>query len=218
MSTKIIIVDDHSIFREGLKLLIETEGMGKVIAEAKNGQEFLNLLERFNPELVLMDIKMPDICGVEATKKAIAIRPDLKILMVTMQWGMENYFETIKAGAMGYILKTSGKKELEKAIETVVRGECYFSNGLLRQIIKNDGRENLFPERLDNEDFEFTEREHVVLQFLCNGFTALEISDKMFLSIKTIEFYRSSLLKKTKTKHTLELVVFAIKKKLFKLE
>ncbi|HEY3388198.1 MAG TPA: response regulator transcription factor [Prolixibacteraceae bacterium] len=212
--TKIIIVDDHILFREGMKLLIESEGMGVVIAEANNGQVFLDLLEKNNPDLVIMDIEMPVMGGLEATKKAVAMRPDLKILVLTMLNMKKNYSDMINAGAMGFVLKTSGKLELEKAIKMVIGGDSYFSNELLRQIIKNGGNEQLIPGRIENIDYEFTDREFEVLQFLCNGLTANEISDKLCRSIKTIEFHRAKLLQKTNTKNTINLVLFAIKQKL----
>jgi len=124
---KIVIVDDYEMFREGLKLLIETEGIGEVIAEAGNGQEFLDLLEFNLPDLVIMDIEMPLMGGLEATIKAIAIRSNLKILVLTLQCPEEDYNDLKSAGVMGFVLKTSGKHELEKAIKMVISGKKYFS-------------------------------------------------------------------------------------------
>lgn len=211
--TKIIIVDDHSLFREGMKLLIEMEGLGQVIAEAENGQVFMELLKIMDPDLVLMDIEMPLMDGLEATKKALEIRPNLKILALSMLSGKSNYTAMIKAGVMGFVVKTSGKQELEKAIKTVIGGESYFSNGLLRQIILDSekGISNLV--NSVDEDYKFTERELEVLQYLCKGFTANEIAGKLFRSLKTIESHRSKLLEKTNTKNTINLVLFAIKNK-----
>ncbi|MEI6697097.1 MAG: response regulator transcription factor [Bacteroidota bacterium] len=133
-NAKIIIVDDHSLFREGMKLLIEMEGLGVVIAEAENGKVFLNLLKELNPDLVLMDIKMPVMGGLEATVKALANRPNLKILALTMLSDKDNYTSMMNAGAMGYLLKTSEKQELEKAIKTVISGKNYFSNDLMHRL------------------------------------------------------------------------------------
>lgn len=124
---KIVIVDDHEMFREGMKLLIETEGIGEVIAEAENGQQFLDILENQTPDLVIMDIEMPVMGGLEATTKAIAIRSYLKILVLTLQCQKEKYNDLINAGVMGFVLKTSGKQELEKAIRAVIAGKKYFS-------------------------------------------------------------------------------------------
>jgi DNA-binding NarL/FixJ family response regulator len=127
--SKIMIVDDHALFREGMKLLIEMEELGEVIAEAENGQEFIDLLEVLNPDLVIMDIKMPVMSGLEATQKSIAKRPALKILLLTMTSWKDNYSPIINSGAKGFVLKTSGKKVIENAIRTLINGENYFIQG-----------------------------------------------------------------------------------------
>jgi len=209
---KIIIVDDHSLFREGIKLLIENEGLGKIIAEAENGLEFLTLMEKHNPDLVIMDIEMPVMGGLEATHKAKELRPDIKILTLTMLSDKTNYFEMVNAGAMGFVLKTAGKTEFEKAIKAVINGETFFSNELLRQIIMNLKIEQTSVTRqLPSNDYELSEKEYEVLRLFCEGLTASEIADKIFRSVKTVEAHRSSLLKKTNTKNTINLVLFAIK-------
>ncbi len=125
---KIIIVDDHLLFREGIKLLIEKEGFGKVIAEAENGNEFLNLLKKHQPDLVIMDIDMPYMDGLEATKIALKSQPDLKILVLTMMSEYTTNVEIRNAGAVGSVLKSSGKKEFEKAFRVILSGESYFLN------------------------------------------------------------------------------------------
>ena len=211
--TKIIIVDDHLLFREGIKLLIEMEGMGEVIAEAENGQVFLNLLENLKPDLVLMDIEMPVMNGLEATQKALVLNPDLKIMVLTMLNHKENYTEMISAGVIGFVLKTSGKQELERAIKTVINGENYFSNEVLLQIIFNMNKKAVDDDSLINKVV-LTERELEILQYFCKGYTASEIAEKIFRSVKTIEAHRSKLLEKTEAKNTINLVLYAIKHKL----
>jgi DNA-binding NarL/FixJ family response regulator len=212
---KIIIVDDHSLFREGIKLLIENEGLGEVIAEAENGQVFLGLLDTHKPDLVIMDIEMPVMGGLEATQKALKLHPDLKILVLTMLNEKANYFEMTNAGAIGFVLKTSGKQEFEKAINTITRGESYFSNDLLRQIILNINTVNEpATESSDNNTDHLTIREKEVLSYFCKGLTVSEIASKLFVSVKTIETHRSALLKKTNSKNTINLVLYAIKNKM----
>lgn len=214
---QIILVDDHPLFREGIKLLIEKENIGEVIAEAENGTEFLKLLEKLKPDLVLMDIAMPEMDGYEATKLAINKYPGLKILAISMFSDKENYENMISAGTMGFVLKTSGKNELEKAIKNVAKGESYFSAELLRQIIVNfdkDKEETVKKKVLDI----LTAREFEVLQCFCRGLTSSEIAEELFVSVKTIEAHRSKLIQKTKTKNTLNLVLFAIKNSLVDLE
>lgn len=133
----IILVDNHPVFREGMKFWIENAGIGKVIAEASNGYEFINLLHKHTPDLVIMDIDLPLMNGVQATKLALTIQPDLKILGISQQNDLDNYIDMILAGAIGFMLKTSGKAEFENAIDSVVEGECYFSEDLV-QLRKTD--------------------------------------------------------------------------------
>jgi len=210
---KIIIVDDHVMFREGMRLLIETEGMGSVIAEAENGQVFLKLLETHTPDLVLMDIEMPVMGGVEATTKARLLKPELKILALTMLSEKENYTSMINAGVMGFVLKTSGKHELEKAIKAVTGGENYFSSDILHKIISGTEKSQISSANTIS-NIELTGRELEILRCFCEGLTASEIAIRLFRSVKTIEIHRSKLLQKTNTKNTINMVLFAIKNKL----
>jgi len=212
---KIIIVDDHSLFREGIKLLIENEGLGEVIAEAENGAIFLDILQTVVPDLVIMDIEMPVMNGLEATQKALKIYPDLKILVLTMLNQKANYFDMVNAGALGFVLKTSGKQEFEKAINSIMLGESYFSNELLRQIIINTSKESHpVKEKIETKADNLTTREKEVLHCFCEGYTAIEMASKLFISPKTVEAHRSALLKKTNSKNTINLILFAIKHKL----
>jgi len=213
-NAKIIIVDDHELFREGIKLLIEKEGMGEVVAEAENGEEFLDLLKEHTPDLVLMDIEMPVLDGVVATIKARVIRPGLKILGLTMLEEKENYVAMINAGAMGFVKKSSGKQVLQKAIRTVIGGEFYFSNELLYQIVVNSNKPISGCLQPDDNTVAFTEKELEILQYCCKGLSSGEIAARLSKSIKTIEAKRSRLMEKTKTKNTINLVLYAIRNKL----
>ena len=124
----IILVDDHQIFRKGIKSILTMENIATIVGEASTGKEFIELLSHLKPELVLMDIDMPDMNGLEATEKALEVMPDLKIIAFTM-FGDEEYFlRMIELGAMGYILKSSDISEVEKAIHIVMKGNKYFSN------------------------------------------------------------------------------------------
>ncbi len=211
---KIILVDDHLLFREGMKLLIEGEGIGKVIAEADNGEILLELLDKLNPDIVLMDIEMPKMKGLEATIKAKIKKPEIKILIITMLSENENYTDLINAGAMGFIQKNASKEELTRAFKMVSKGECYFSNNLLRQIIFNRAQHSNYSNNTKKTDDEFTEKEHEIMQYFCDGLTANEIASKIFRSVKTVEAYRSKLLEKTQTRNTINLILYAIKNKL----
>ena len=210
----IIIVDDHLIFRQGLKSIITIENIATVIGEASNGKEFIELLSTQKPDLVLMDIDMPHMNGMEATQKALELMPELKIIAFTMFGDEEYYYKMINLGVKGFILKSSGISELEKAIQDVMMGESYFSNELLRKIINNFGRNNAVK---PVENSGLTTREMEVLQQICLGLNNEEIAQKLYISTKTVKSHRSKLLEKTNCKNTPGLILFAIKSKIIDL-
>ena len=210
----IIIVDDHLIFRQGLKSLVTFENIATVIGEASNGIEFIELLSHLKPDLVLMDIDMPHMNGMEATQKALKLMPDLKIVAFSMFSDEEYYYKMIDIGVKGFILKTSGISELEKAIQEVMMGESYFSNELLRKIISNFGHKST---NKKTENLSLTVREIEVLQLICLGMNNSEIAEKLFISAKTVKTHRSNLLEKTKSKNTPGLILYAVKNKIVEL-
>jgi len=210
----LIIVDDHLIFQQGLKAIINAEGIATVIGEAANGNEFIELLSRLKPDLVLMDIDMPQMNGMEATQKALGIMPDIKIIALTMFGDEEYYYKMIDLGVKGFILKSAGINELEKGIHDVMLGESYFSNELLRKIILNFSRKK--PENI-NEYNNITAREIEVLKQICLGNTTDEIAQKLNISPKTVKSHRSNLLEKTACKNTPSLILFAIKNNIIEL-
>lgn len=210
----IIIVDDHLIFRQGLKSLITAENIATVIGEASNGKEFIELLSDLKPDLVLMDIDMPQMNGMEATQIALKLMPELKIIAFTMFGDEDYYYKMIDLGVKGFILKSSGINELEKAIHDVMQGESYFSNELLRKIISNLGRKTA---NKPTEDAGLTVREMEVLQQICLGMNNEEIGQKLFISNKTVKSHRSNLLEKTNCKNTPGLILYAVKNKIVEL-
>jgi len=207
----VIVVDDHLIFRQGLKSLLISEKIASVIGEASNGKEYLDLLAHLKPDLVLMDIDMPGMNGMEATQQSLNMFPDLKIIVFTMFGDEEYYYKMIDLGVKGFILKSSGINELEKAIGDVMLGESYFSNELLRKIIKNLSRKS---EKKTIKDAGFTTREMEILEQICQGLNNEEIADKLFISPKTVKSHRSSLLDKTGCKNTPALILYALKNKI----
>jgi DNA-binding NarL/FixJ family response regulator len=208
----IIIVDDHLIFRQGLKSILTAEGIANVIGEASNGVELIKLLSHLKPDLILMDIDMPQMNGLEATEKAIEMQPDIKIIAFSMFSDEEYYYKMIDRGVKGFILKTSGINELEIAIQNVMLGESYFSNELLRKIITNFGKNNNSSKPSASENL--TDREIEVLQQICLGLNTDEIAEKLFISPKTVKSHKSNLLEKTVCKNTPSLILFAIKNKI----
>jgi len=207
----IILVDDHLIFRQGLKSIFTIENIANVIGEASNGLELLNLLTHLRPDLVLMDIDMPHMNGLEATEKALELMPELKIIAFSMFSDEEYYYKMIDRGVKGFILKTSGINELENAIKNVMSGDTYFSNELLRKIINNFGHSNSNKPTLQDN---LTDREIEILQQICLGLSTDEIAEKLFISPKTVKSHKSNLLEKTVCKNTPALILFAIKNKI----
>jgi len=205
---KIIIVDDHDIFRDGLKSLISLKNIASVVGEASNGKEFLEILETNKPDLVLMDISMPVMDGITATEKAISMFPDLNILALSMFSDEEYYYKMINAGAKGFVLKSSGKDEIIRAIQTVSEGTSYFSNELLRRLLIKFGPKN---ENAQSQMKAFTKREFEIIALMCNGLSAAEIADKLCISKKTVEGHRTRLFAKTGTKNSIALVIYVIK-------
>ncbi|MBN2742430.1 LuxR family two component transcriptional regulator [Breznakibacter xylanolyticus] len=208
---RLFLVDDHKIFREGLKNLIEIEQIGKVVAEAANGQDFINKLSEPLPDLVLMDISMPVMDGIEATRRARERFPDLMVLALSMHGDEEYYYKMIEAGVKGFLLKDSGIKEIERAIQSVVDGESYFSNELLRKIISGMNKKSHDP--VPDKDG-LSVREVEVLGLICEGLTNEEIGDRLCISAQTVKGHRSNLLAKTNCKNSASLVMYAIKHKL----
>jgi DNA-binding NarL/FixJ family response regulator len=210
---KIIIVDDHEMFRNGIKLLIEHEHIGQIVGEAKNGIEFLQIIDFTDPDVVLMDIDMPGMNGIDASEKALAKNKNLNILILSMYNDYSHYSKLINIGVKGFISKSSGKAELERGIMAVGNGESYFSSDLLRSIIieLNKSKNQL---NINGNIITFTEREEEILQLICQGYNSNEIAEKLFLSSRTIDNYRSKLLHKTCTKNVVGLVIYAIKNKI----
>ncbi len=205
--TKIIIVDDHQLFRNGLKFILSEKEDIDILGEASNGKEFLELLNYFKPDVVLMDINMPVMNGIEATKRGLDIYPDLNILVLSMFGDTEYYNTMIDLGVKGFILKDVDNHELYDAIKKISRGGNYFSQELLLQLLKTKPSEDITS---------LTQREREVLSLMVKGYSNQEISDELYISQRTVERHRSSLLLKTDSKNSISLVVFAIKNNLVK--
>ena len=209
---KIIIADDHTIFREGLEFVLSQISDFKVIGTAANGLEILELIDKIEADIILLDISMPMMDGIEATQRILAKKPLQKIITLS-SYGQEAYYYTmIKAGVMGFLEKKAGKDELEEAIRAVMGGQNYFPQDILRQLIFKTGNEN--KESLEIKGINLSPREKEVLLLICQGYSNTEIGDKLFLSPKTVDNHRTNLLSKTNTRNSANLVMFAIKNRL----
>jgi DNA-binding NarL/FixJ family response regulator len=209
----IMIVDDHNLFRNGLKLLLNTTSGMQVIAEAENGKNFLEKLNTLFPDIVLMDIDMPLMNGIEATQLAMQKFPQLKIITLSMFGEEEYYFKMIEAGAKGFLIKNSDISEVRNAIRTVYEGRTYFSEELLLSVVKN-----IRTVSQPNKETEILSiREIEVLQQICFGHSNIEIADLLHISKRTVDKHRANLLEKTNSKNTANLVMYAMKQKLIEL-
>jgi DNA-binding NarL/FixJ family response regulator len=205
------IVDDHDIFRNGIKLLLSSGQIAEVIGEAANGQEFLDVIGSISPDVVLMDIAMPVMDGIEATKIVHTKFPDLKILVLTMFGEEKYYYQMIQNGVKGFILKSAGINELINAITEVSQGNFFFSSEIIEKVVTGISN-NKF--QTESDDFGLTKREKEVLQLIAIGKSNEEISAKLNISTTTIRTHRANLISKTGCANTASLVMYAIKNKL----
>ena len=209
---KVIIVDDHEIFRNGLKMVLGKLKYVEVAGEATDGKEFIDMLDDVNADIVLMDIEMPELNGVEATKIALKKKPKLKVIALTM-FGEDEYIQSmLDAGAKGFLMKNINKETLDKAIQTVNNGGNYYSEELFDFFTKQLTKEKE-PEKKEDK-LNLTRREKEILQLLCEGLSNREIAEALFISERTVLGHKTNLLTKTNTKNSLALMAFAIKNKL----
>ncbi|MEO5674803.1 MAG: response regulator transcription factor [Chitinophagales bacterium] len=207
---KIIICDDHQIFVEGLKALIKDSDQVTMIGEASNGEELLELAKLKDADVVLMDIFMPKINGIEATQKLKLIYPDIKILGLTMVEEAKQISDMIKAGASGYLLKTSGRDELVEAIVKVHAGERYLSNEVSIKLLDRMLNTNEALHEIPERNPPITKREHEIIQLIAQELTNEEIARKLNNSPMTIITHRKNLLRKLNVKNTAGLVRYAV--------
>ncbi|MFO7977614.1 MAG: response regulator transcription factor [Bacteroidales bacterium] len=214
---KIMIVEDHHIFRKGLHLLLNEMPNVVVSAEATNGKEFLDLLQHDVPDIVFMDVQMPVMNGIEATRLALQQYPDLKIVAISMFGDEEYLVSMLEAGVKGFLLKTVEESELKKALSLVADNKNYFSDELIptltNSIVKSRSKEESQVPEL-REDL--TKREVEILDLICKGYTIKEISEKLFISQRTVDGHKANLFRKTGVDSSVKLVTFAIRNNLFK--
>ncbi|MCK5822848.1 MAG: response regulator transcription factor [Bacteroidales bacterium] len=206
----VIIVDDHTLFRNGLKILLNNFENIKIVGEASDGKEYLDKINTIKSDIVLMDINMPVMDGIEATKKSLEKFPDQKIIALSMYGDAEYYYKMIDAGVKGFLLKNSDITEVVDAIEKVNVGENYFSQELLYNVVKNINP----AEKIKNQQIKLSKRELEVLEQICKGLSNQEIADVLSISKRTVDKHRANLLSKTQSKNTASLVMYAIENKL----
>lgn len=210
-TVKIALVDDHTLFRTGLRGLLAGRDDFSVVADFGSGVEFLKHLPELDVDVVFMDIAMPEMDGAETTKCALKLKPDLRVITLSM-FGDDNYYSLmVQCGASGFLLKDSDIEEVYAAVDAVMAGDNYFSSVLYGSLTRNLSRIDTPP--ASDEDF-LSEREIEILVEVCAGLSNQEIADKLFISKRTVDKHRANILEKTGCKNTANLVVYAIKNRL----
>lgn len=205
---QIIIADDHQLFADGMASLLKTIPDVLLNAIVHNGKELLEKIEHTPCDLVLMDMNMPEMDGLETTKILKKVKPELKVLMVTMSNTKEHITKLLAAGADGYLLKNTGKEELEKAIRVLMSGDSFYSKEVTERIM--EGLQKKKTQHTETYLIELTEREKEVLKLIALECTTAEIAEKLFISTHTVETHRKNLISKLQVKNIAGLVRYAV--------
>ena len=209
---KVLLADDHTIVRKGLRSLLEEEEGIEVIGEAEDGREAIKLVEKLHPDIVVMDIAMPGLNGLEATRQLRRLYPEIKILILSMYANEEYVFQTLQAGAQGYLVKKAAPLELMSAIKAVYQGNSFLSPSISRTVIDDYIRRADKISKGDNAFETLTARETEVLQLIAEGRKNREIAELLYISIKTVETHRAHIMDKLDIHSTAELTHYAISK------
>jgi len=211
---KILLADDHQMFLDGLFALLSQIAYVEIVATVNNGAQLLEKLKTINGDLVIVDLHMPNIDGLEATKMIRELYPSVKVLGLTMDNELDTIQAMLEAGASGYILKNTGKAELELAILQVMKGENYLSQSISAQLAQSLIRKKkAVPEEISELDM-LTERETEILKMVALENSNIEIAEKLYISPKTVETHRKNLMKKIGARNSLGIYKFALKHKL----
>ena len=212
---RILLADDHTILRSGIRSLLETEPGLSVIGEAEDGRVAVSMACKLKPDLVIMDIAMPLLNGVEATRHIKIQCPDVKVLVLSMHDNEDYIRQALEAGAMGYILKDAATQELISAIRSVYRGEAVLSPAVTRLVIEDYLRWG--GTRPQEESDSLSPREREVLQLIAEGYTNKQIAEILSISIKTVQAHRNNLMQKLDLHDRGELIKYAIQKKIIEI-
>ncbi|MEA5140735.1 response regulator transcription factor [Arcicella rigui] len=208
----VLLADDHDVVRKGMKMLLEDEESVLVIGEASDGLDAIEKVKALSPNVVILDLTMPKMTGIEAAKIISEEYPDVQILIFSMHNNREYIINSVENGASGYLLKDTGKEELMRAINVVSEGRKYFPPEISEVIIdellsKTSGNQ---PDTSRPIFQKITPKEKQILEHIVQGYNSREIADKLFLSIRTVDNHRANMMKKTKAKNTADLVKMAI--------
>ncbi len=209
---KVILVDDHTIIRDGVRALLADQDDIIILGEASNGLDLLSLLRSIEPDVVLLDISLPDYSGIELCELLKRTYPNIQVLFLSMYTSEEYIFNAIKAGAQGYVPKNISQAELLLAIRTVSQGAEYFSESISNIILKSyiKKAKDKEPESLNPEN-SLSKREIEILRLFAEGYPNPQIAEKLFISTRTVESHKNHIMQKLNLKSTVDLIKFAIK-------
>lgn len=208
---RVALVDDHTLFRNGLKMLLSTHAQVEVVLEAGSGEEFLAQVERVQPDVVFMDYAMPGMSGAQTTEQALQLCPEMKIISLTMFADNAYYSQMVASGAKGFLLKDSEFDEVVAAVESVATGGSYFNESLLQSLSQSLRSTGHGAADSIAEADRLSEREIEILVGICRGESTQEIADRLYISKRTVDKHRANILEKSGCKNTASLVVYAIR-------
>ena len=215
---RILLVDDHAVLRQALRMLLESQAELEVVADVENGREAVTAVEKYAPDVVLMDVVMPGLNGLEATRQIRRSAPNTRVVMLSGFVDEDQLLDSLRAGASGYIIKKSDVSELVLAIQTVHRGNSYFSSALSEGF---DLAEVLYQAKRSDQRTgveALTSREREVLQLIAEGHTNQGIANALFISVKTVEAHKAHIMAKLHARNRTDLIRYAIRKGIVRLE
>ena len=214
----IVLVDDHHLVRDGLKALIADEINIQITGEASSGKELYEIIQNHIPDIVVLDISLPDISGIEITKKLSESHPEIKILILSMYTNEDFIMNSFKAGAKGYLPKNAKREELLEAIHTIYSGEDYYSEFISGIMLKSFIRKSKNPQvDSDKKDSKLTTRETEILKLSAEGDSNQDIADKLNISIRTVESHKNHIMQKLELRSTADMIIYAIKNKIIEI-
>ncbi len=214
---KIILVDDHQMFRDGVKSVLSDEENIDLVGEVGSAKDLYELLKTTNPDLIITDISMPDISGIELSKFVSENYPEINILILSMHTNEEFITKSLAAGANGYLPKDTSMNELLEAINAIYKGETYFNKNISDTLLKSIVSKAK-PSKENTQNGTLTKREREIISHVVDGLSNKEIACKLFISIRTVDSHKNNIMQKLNLKSSVELVKYAIKNKLAKFD
>jgi DNA-binding NarL/FixJ family response regulator len=216
MPINVVLADDHTIVRDGLRALLEANPEIKVVGDAANGHQVVSQVRELQPDVVIMDISMPELNGIDATRLILEASPQVRVIILSMLGTADHVFHALQAGVRGFLLKESAGREVMGAVQAVYAGEMYFSRPITQTLISDYMQARVDGQADSLESLSI--RENEILRLVVEGKTSAEIGNSLHLSPKTVESYRSRMMQKLGVSDLPELVKFAIKHGLISLD